>query len=964
MTITDLINAANVIKNETVEEANSANRIGVALNNIINFFFQYLTQGALSIDLNYLYTPKDSYENYAALALDFPDGAEGIYLTTDTGHWWWWDTLLQEWKDGGQYQAALDIANELGTSETKVINQKVVSEHLVMNSFGDLTQHVFTPVDIVLQNDGTEDPGNTYYSALIKHPINPLSKYFYTGSFTPGYGSIRIAFYDENEVYIDSAAWTPSVTTTYNQEEITDIPSTARFMSMCGGSTNPIKLHYREYLTTTVKSIVENLNDNRIINQPIENKNLIIPDECTVRKYISNSSGTLSNSASAFVTGFIEWGTQNVLRFKTDDDSNRTIAYVLQYDADKNPITASFSGLSAFFMRVEKYTGASFVKATCFVGVDVLYNNPLRWMGYFGNYSEKLFEPYYSGKLYNLDADSKENYFNPDPTTGDKKIKYNYLRVSRTDTKADYYGLNAIGDCLAAITDNSYYNRYKLIIDGYFDFKATTDFVYKDEFNEWSVLISKKYVDVEGLTKEKFVISVQLPDNLAVDYGKYQPVMWNYGTLKNLTVIAKNCRYALHIEGNYVADNTECHIENLSITHLGNYGNAATSQGGSTAFGSPNAIGAGIRDGQKVFLKNCLFNSVLGAGVHFHSPLTECSYNYSLDIDDCVFKGKKPIGFNTYPTKRRFIVNVRNPKFLGYNYFVNGNIIATGINDTACYNDIDIYIDNKPMAYALIPAIASGLKIASKTTGVNSIVTVDETCTAFGIIGNATETIETETKWLTNKKFGYEYRNGAVGTAGFLIGWVDVNATVAAQPSLGKILGDCSSVNKTLSVTVDGTAYDVVFSSDCTALTNAQVITLITNVIGAVATVEVYKVGNDMYPEFKGVQVMTNGDTAVITAGMGLILNASGSVIRAFDGPGFIDGISIDTAGVGQKLRMIPRGSEIYAGVTGYRFSVKESAPATHAINTTLAVNNDTGEFTPIGTPVIRIVDTNIFRIL
>lgn len=48
-------------------------------------------------------SPKGTYPTLDALNKALPNGASGIYVTSDNGHWWYWN---QEWKDGGVYQSA------------------------------------------------------------------------------------------------------------------------------------------------------------------------------------------------------------------------------------------------------------------------------------------------------------------------------------------------------------------------------------------------------------------------------------------------------------------------------------------------------------------------------------------------------------------------------------------------------------------------------------------------------------------------------------------------------------------------------------------------------------------------------------------------------------------------------------------------------------------------------------------
>jgi len=46
-------------------------------------------------------SPKGTYPNLAALQLAKPNGEQGVFVTSDNGHWYYWDN---QWRDGGVYQ--------------------------------------------------------------------------------------------------------------------------------------------------------------------------------------------------------------------------------------------------------------------------------------------------------------------------------------------------------------------------------------------------------------------------------------------------------------------------------------------------------------------------------------------------------------------------------------------------------------------------------------------------------------------------------------------------------------------------------------------------------------------------------------------------------------------------------------------------------------------------------------------
>lgn len=63
-------------------------------------------------------SPKETFANKAALEKAYPNGAQGLYVTQDNGHWWYFSGV---WKDGGVWQAQ-------GIADKSVTSSKLASE--------------------------------------------------------------------------------------------------------------------------------------------------------------------------------------------------------------------------------------------------------------------------------------------------------------------------------------------------------------------------------------------------------------------------------------------------------------------------------------------------------------------------------------------------------------------------------------------------------------------------------------------------------------------------------------------------------------------------------------------------------------------------------------------------------------------------------------------------------------------
>jgi hypothetical protein len=236
----------------------------------------------------------------------------------------------------------------------------------------------------------------------------------------------------------------------------------------------------------------------------------------------------------------------------------------------------------------------------------------------------------------------------------------------------------------------------------------------------------------------------------------------------------------------------------------------------------------------------------------------------------------------------------------------------------ADYADIQIKCTS-PIIFSNSGAKGKGLRITSKTTGSTSTVRFDETSSAFAlIIGDVNRTVEEITLWQWKFKHGYYWKVGGDTLKGFAVGGNDIDES-SSHTSLGKKLGDCSSVAKTLTVNIDGSNYNIVFNENFTSQTNTYVISKITAVIGSVADVDVYAVGFEYYPQFEGVKILKNIETTAILAGMAVTIDDYQGIKKAISADNF-DGVCLDACANGQFGRVLTRGQLYSAAITNQRF--------------------------------------------
>jgi len=554
-----------------------------------------------------------------------------------------------------------------------------------------------------------------------------------------------------------------------------------------------------------------------------------------------------------------------------------------------------------------------------------------------------------------VDPDQISNPASNNSTNTEITVK----RLGTSGVDADFCGLNAIGDALASITDASETNRYTIIVEGHFLFTLQSDFAYSEpQFGEPTVIIGKNWVNVEGKGKNNTVVAVKLDSAQTFTGGKvftdFQPTMWNCNSkLSKMKVISKNCRYSLHIESGILANDVIMDFEDVEFEDLG----SLEMVGGYTG----NSIGTGMRSGQTWNFKNGAAKTINGIPFAVHTALEKLPKGGNINFTNWSFWGN--IYFNNYPFNTILDVNFDGCLFnrTKINYI---SYYSTGI--LADYSDIKLKLNTPALLFNNDASNKGrGLKIESKATGITSSVKFDQTSSAFNlIIGNSNEVVESQNSALNKTQFGYQWKKGGVGLAGYAIGGLDIDSSNSAKTNgLGVLLGNCSVVNKTLTVIVDGTTYNIVFNENFTAQNNAYVIAKITAVIGSVANVSEFNTTKEYYPEFSEMESLLNEDTTAILKGMGIVFTNQG-MRRALNSDNHIDGICLYDTVAGEYGRCIKKGL-IYAMTGGERFSILEDSALYRAVGVELGISATAGIFSASATPkLLRAVEENVFKIL
>ena len=369
-------------------------------------------------------------------------------------------------------------------------------------------------------------------------------------------------------------------------------------------------------------------------------------------------------------------------------------------------------------------------------------------------------------------------------TTSDRIIAYAGIPAAIADktvkiasTGGDY---TTVPNALAVISDAASNRRYVLSV-------ATGTY----QTAEWHDV---DFVDVVGAGIGNSIIDFQQPDGtISADVIAYSAInMTNTSRLEGMTVRTRNGRYGIHLDGFKKFPNRMQEIINCRVEHMGNV---------NPYWSAENGIGAGMSSGQTIRLRGSTILAKNGAPLSYHTNSGFIAPTL-MDIEDCTL-----------------IAHISNIALIiipsGSDVADKCRVVGTILGGDIQYKPatwFPITLAKQPANHCEIavsghgnsPAVfrnedfGEALQIVSANTGAGSSVVVGGDAVAV-IFGDGTSA-------------KYDSRDGTSGFAGRVSGWGDVSGVAVGSPatylitSLGTRLGDCSTVNKTLTVAVDGGA--------------------------------------------------------------------------------------------------------------------------------------------------------------
>lgn len=396
-----------------------------------------------------------------------------------------------------------------------------------------------------------------------------------------------------------------------------------------------------------------------------------------------------------------------------------------------------------------------------------------------------------------------------------------------------------------SITDSSPAKWYEIICD---------PGIYTE--TEW---IPKAYTIFRARNKDTCELRGELPDSATNSQITNTSTMWLRPTteLINWKITAKNMRYCVHDEQSGGNKDALHNLTNCELIHYGNQGarDWRIAQGGSNSDPNldlrPNQVwastfpwGMGTASGVYDKFNECTFIGYESFAWSSHSN-KDFDRDQINEFNNCKFATRGDVGITVVSIGSNGAGTQNRSIFNGCSF--TGGKVAFGQGVWLTTNPKNFYAGLEEQAFFTkcepvaidCQASARALKVESNSTGIISKIVIggDAAPILFG------EVIK---------------KDGGGGLKGYVYGRWDVggrligeSSDIQVNNSLGRRLGDCSTINKTLTVAVDGgTPKTVTFNQNYTAISNNDILTAINTVLGADALASIYDcVSNEYYPQ-------------------------------------------------------------------------------------------------------------------
>ncbi|EPL8953796.1 hypothetical protein RFE82_003465 [Klebsiella pneumoniae] len=465
------------------------------------------------------------------------------------------------------------------------------------------------------------------------------------------------------------------------------------------------------------------------------------------------------------------------------------------------------------------------------------------------------------------------------------------------------------------------------------------------------------YITVDGIGNPW--IKGELPANVDPAQIPLNQTIWmnNTATIRNVKITCKNMRYPVHSDAQAYPDlsikNAVLNLEGCHIEHYGNaeaqaYQNSISS--GVNVWSSCHAWGGGLHSGEKI---NCLNTDFISPTTAFYSHSNkDFDAPCRITIRGGSLRNRDPNGISALAVQN---LGSGQVSFLNMEGVTIQGAISVDSNTWRAEKLENQLADRNAEMRIYLHGCSPVAVRSTNDARALQLISIDSASSAVVVSGSAVPALFGQNPVVIKGGIGYPAR---------VLSSHSVKGEVAGG-LIGQRLGDCTAVNKTLTIVFDGgSPVTLTLAANYTAMTNDAVVASLNAQLNdsagrAFSVITPYNYSAPVYQSDREV-ILTNTSGAVILKGTAVAFNGSKLNARRAtnsDTRAAIAGIALENIAPGVQGRVQSSG---YIHTTYITFT--GTPPATFLA--TCSVNADATVSAGSAAPVLQRVATDVYEII
>lgn len=465
------------------------------------------------------------------------------------------------------------------------------------------------------------------------------------------------------------------------------------------------------------------------------------------------------------------------------------------------------------------------------------------------------------------------------------------------------------------------------------------------------------YITVDGIGNPW--IKGELPADVDPAQIPLNQTIWmnNTATIRNVKITCKNMRYPIHSDAQAYPDlsikNAVLNLEGCYIEHYGNaeaqaYQDSISS--GVSVWSSCHAWGGGLHSGEKI---NCLNTDFISPTTAFYSHSNkDFDAPCRITIRGGSLRNRDPNGISALAVQN---LGSGQVSFLNMEGVTIQGAISVDSNTWRAEKLENQLADRNAEMRIYLHGCSPVAVRSTNDARALQLISIDSASSAVAVSGSAVPALFGQNPVVIKGGIGYPAR---------VLSSHSVKGEVAGG-LIGQRLGDCTAVNKTLTIVFDGgSPVTLTLAANYTAMTNDAVVASLNALLNdsagrAFSVITPYNYSAPVYQSDREV-ILTNTSSAVILKGTAVAFNGSklnGRRATNSDTRAAIAGIALENIAPGVQGRIQGSG---YINTTYIAFS---GAPPT-AFLASCSVNADATLSASGTTPLLQRLATDTYEII